>query len=73
MIWKDGTKYKGEWVKGIQHGTGEMIYKDGTIKSGSFKENVFTESIQEVDERSETTDNEEEEIVITKADLRVML
>jgi len=50
-----------------------MIYKDGSVKKGSFKENVITECIQEVDERSETTDEEEREIQITKADLRVMI
>lgn len=36
-------------------------FKDGSTKEGVFKNNVFTEQIKEVDERSEETGGEEEE------------
>lgn len=41
MAWTDGSTYKGEWVKGIQHGRGIMTFPDGRIKDGFFERNVF--------------------------------
>lgn len=29
MTWSDGRQYKGEWLKGKQHGEGEEILKRG--------------------------------------------
>ena len=42
MTWTDGSKYEGEWVRGIQHGVGRMTFPDGTVKEGIFENNVFT-------------------------------
>ena len=36
MIWIDGSVYKGEWKRGIQHGKGRMVFSDGTVKEGYF-------------------------------------
>jgi hypothetical protein len=33
--------YQGEWIKGIQHGYGKMIFPNGVIKEGAFEYNVF--------------------------------
>lgn len=41
MFWVDGSKYQGEWQKGIQHGNGKMSFPDGTIKEGLFENNIF--------------------------------
>ena len=41
MLWTDGSMYEGEWVKGIQHGLGRMVFPDGTSKEGYFENNVF--------------------------------
>lgn len=41
MTWTDGSKYIGQWLKGIQHGYGKMIFPDGTFKEGYFDNNVF--------------------------------
>ena len=41
MYWTDGSIYKGEWFKGIQHGKGIMTFPDGRIKDGLFENNVF--------------------------------
>jgi len=41
MTWTDGSKYEGEWVRGIQHGVGRMMFPDGTVKEGIFENNVF--------------------------------
>lgn len=41
MVWTDGSRYTGQWVKGIQHGYGKMIFPDGTFKEGYFDNNVF--------------------------------
>lgn len=45
MIWTDGSKYIGQWVKGIQHGFGKMVFPDGTIKEGYFENNVYIGSM----------------------------
>jgi hypothetical protein len=47
MYWKDGSIYKGEWVKGIQHGYGEMIYSDGTTKIGMFDNNSYVSHVKD--------------------------
>lgn len=41
MYWTDGSIYKGEWKKGIQHGKGVMTFPDGRIKDGYFENNNF--------------------------------
>ena len=41
MMWTDGSRYEGAWIKGIQHGFGKMIFPDGTVKDGLFENNVF--------------------------------
>jgi hypothetical protein len=28
--------YEGEWIKGIQHGLGRMVFSDGSFKEGYF-------------------------------------
>jgi hypothetical protein len=48
MIWTDGSMYEGEWIGGIQHGLGRMIFTDGTQKEGYFENNVFKYAIGEV-------------------------
>ena len=59
MHWKDGSYYKGEWNKGVQHGQGEMsIIENGVkkFKRGKFKKNVFIETLQEVPEMPEQSE-----------------
>lgn len=46
MYWTDGSVYKGEWNKGIQHGRGVMTFPDGRIKDGLFENNVFKGSMK---------------------------
>ena len=41
MFWVDGTVYRGEWLKGVQHGYGKLILPDGSVKEGMFEHNVF--------------------------------
>jgi|DEB0MinimDraft_12_1074336.scaffolds.fasta_scaffold12292_3 hypothetical protein len=41
MLWTDGSIYEGEWVKGIQHGMGRIVFPDGTFKEGYFENNVY--------------------------------
>jgi hypothetical protein len=41
MHWTDGSKYIGEWIRGIQHGYGTMSFPDGNKKEGFFDNNVF--------------------------------
>lgn len=41
MYWIDGSVYKGDWVKGVQHGLGCLTLPDGTIKEGPFENNVY--------------------------------
>ena len=41
MKWTDGSSYVGEWVKGIQHGYGKIIFTDGIEKEGYFEDNVY--------------------------------
>ena len=48
MYWTDGSVYKGEWNKGIQHGRGVMTFPDGRIKDGYFENNVFKGNTQMV-------------------------
>ena len=35
-IYKDGTKYLGNYKKGKEHGKGKLIYTDGGIYEGDF-------------------------------------
>lgn len=44
MYWIDGSVYKGEWKRGIQHGQGKIIFSDGSIKEGRFENNVLAEA-----------------------------
>ena len=46
MYWTDGSVYKGDWIKGIQHGKGVMTFPDGRIKDGFFHNNVFKGNTQ---------------------------
>jgi len=46
MYWTDGSVYKGEWKKGIQHGKGIMTFPDGRIKDGNFENNTFKGTTQ---------------------------
>jgi hypothetical protein len=41
MYWTDGSCYQGEWIRGIQHGYGRMIFPDGQKKEGYFENNVY--------------------------------
>ena len=41
MKWIDGSEYKGDWKRGIQHGYGKMIFPTGEIKEGQFEMNIF--------------------------------
>ena len=41
MTWNDGTNYKGEWLKGQQHGRGVMSFVDGRLKDGLWEAGVF--------------------------------
>lgn len=41
MKWTDNSVYQGEWIKGIQHGYGKMIFPNGTLKEGYFEMNVY--------------------------------
>ena len=41
MLWTDGSIYEGEWVGGIQHGLGRIVFPDGTFKEGYFENNVY--------------------------------
>jgi len=41
MTWTDGSIYKGQWVKGIQHGWGKMSFPNGSVKDGYFENNIF--------------------------------
>lgn len=45
MLWTDGSMYEGEWVSGIQHGLGRMIFPNGQQKEGYFENNVFKYAI----------------------------
>lgn len=48
MIWTDRSMYEGEWIGGIQHGLGRMIFPDGTQKEGYFENNVFKYAIGDI-------------------------
>ena len=41
MIWADGSRYVGEWRRGVQFGYGKMILHDGTVKEGYFENNAY--------------------------------
>jgi hypothetical protein len=41
MYWSDGSKYEGDWFKGIQHGYGKITFSDGSFKEGVFENNMF--------------------------------
>ena len=41
MYWNDGSFYKGEWRKGIQHGEGEIYVPSEGYKKGLFENNVL--------------------------------
>lgn len=45
MLWTDGSMYEGEWVRGIQHGLGRMIFPDGNVKEGVFEDNIYKYAI----------------------------
>ena len=47
MYWGDGSYYKGEWVRGIQHGEGMLFLPGQGIKKGKFKDNVLVEITEE--------------------------
>jgi hypothetical protein len=41
MRWTDGSYYTGEWIRGIQHGYGKIVFPDGTEKEGYFENNIY--------------------------------
>lgn len=41
MTWTDGSIYRGQWLKGIQHGRGKMFFPNGSVKDGYFENNIF--------------------------------
>ena len=41
MRWTDGSAYEGEWNRGLQHGSGVMMFANGTRSEGYFDNNVF--------------------------------
>lgn len=41
MIWTDGSRYIGQWLRGIQHGYGKIIFPDGTVREGYFENNIY--------------------------------
>ena len=41
MYWSDGSYYKGEWQKGIQHGEGAIYVPSQGLKRGKFLNNVL--------------------------------
>jgi len=54
MLWIDGSMYEGEWVKGIQHGQGRIIFSDGSYKEGYFENNVFKGEKKNDDSKSDS-------------------
>lgn len=46
MLWTDGSMYEGEWIKGIQHGLGRMVFSDGSFKEGYFENNIYKGEIK---------------------------
>jgi hypothetical protein len=46
MYWTDGSCYQGEWIGGIQHGYGRMIFPDETRKEGYFENNIYKVKVQ---------------------------
>ena len=52
MYWTDGSSYQGEWIRGIQHGYGKMIFPDGTKREGYFENNVYKVKVQISDEQN---------------------
>jgi hypothetical protein len=57
MYWTDGSSYQGEWIKGIQHGYGKMIFPDGTRKEGYFENNVYKLAVKISDENEAIVEN----------------
>ena len=49
----DGSRYLGEWYKGVQHGFGKMIFADGRVKEGIFENNVYRGSGRDETPREE--------------------
>jgi len=41
LVFEDGSTYKGDWVNGKPHGKGKLIYADGRIEEGSWKNDKF--------------------------------
>jgi len=56
MEWTDGSKFRGHWVKGVQHGIGIMQFPDGAKRAGFFDTNVFqvplksTQQLKDIEE-----------------------
>lgn len=62
MYWTDGSSYQGEWVKGIQHGYGKMLFPDGTKREGYFENNVYKVKVQISDEQQFDADQNFQQI-----------
>jgi 1-phosphatidylinositol-4-phosphate 5-kinase len=60
MKWTDGSIYNGQWIRGIQHGQGKMIFPTGIIKEGFFDNNVFKGSAPVIEEDSMNEQDSEE-------------
>lgn len=41
MMWKDGSKFEGEWQHGLAHGAGMLTYPDGFVLKGVWKRNLL--------------------------------
>lgn len=46
--WPDGRKYTGSFREGKRHDRGLMIYQDGTVVAGRWKNDVYQETIPDV-------------------------
>jgi hypothetical protein len=45
-IWKDGTKYEGNFLNGKIEGVGHYLNKDGKILAGLFKNGKYSKDIK---------------------------
>lgn len=55
MLWTDGSIYEGEWVRGIQHGLGRIVFPDGQFKEGIFENNIYKKAVSNALDQMRTT------------------
>lgn len=53
MTWVDGSVYEGEWISGIQHGYGRMLFPNGITKEGYFENNCYKIQLDVLDDQGE--------------------